>query len=66
VIVEWETGETTYKPLNMIVIDDPVTCSQYAMEQNLIETAGWKRLKRIEKSEKKLKRIINQAKLSNY
>jgi Reverse transcriptase (RNA-dependent DNA polymerase) len=66
VLVDWETGETTYKPLDIIANDNPVTCTQYAMEKNLLDTAGWKRFKRIAKSEKKLKRMINQAKLSNY
>jgi hypothetical protein len=66
VLVEWETGETTYKSLDMMESDIPVTCAQYAMEKNLLDTDGWKRFKRIAKSEKKLKRMINQAKLSNY
>jgi hypothetical protein len=30
VLVEWETGETTYKPLDLIANDDPVTCAEYA------------------------------------
>ena len=30
VLVEWETGETTYEPLDLIGSDDPVTCAEYA------------------------------------
>jgi hypothetical protein len=51
----------------MIARDDPATsCAQYAMEKNLLDTAGWKQFNRIAKSKKKLKWKINQAKLSNY
>jgi hypothetical protein len=40
----------------MIARDDPATsCAQYAMEKNLLDTAGWKQFKRIAKSKKKLK-----------
>jgi hypothetical protein len=30
VLVEWETEEATYKPLDLIANDDPVTCFEYA------------------------------------
>ena len=66
VLVEWETGETTYEPLDMIASDDPVTCAEYAMKQNLLDTPGWKRFRRYAKNEKKLNRLINQAKLRSY
>jgi hypothetical protein len=55
VSVEWETGQTTFEPLEMIATDDTVTCAQIARENNLLDTAGWKCLRRIAKSEKKLK-----------
>jgi hypothetical protein len=29
-LVEWETGETTYEPLKAIAADDTVTCAEYA------------------------------------
>jgi hypothetical protein len=66
VLVEWETGETTYESLDLIASDDPVTCAEYAREKNLLDLPGWKRFRRLAKSEKKLKRMINQAKLKNY
>jgi hypothetical protein len=66
VLVECDTGETTYKPLDMIASDDPATCAQYAKENNLLDTAGWKCFRRTAKSEKKLKRMINQSKLTSY
>ena len=61
VLVEWETGETTYEPLNIIAQDDPVTCAMYAKRNGLLDTPGWKRFKRIAKREKILVRMINQS-----
>jgi hypothetical protein len=43
VLVEWETGETTYEPLDLIASDDPVTFAEYAKKNNLLEIPGWKR-----------------------
>jgi hypothetical protein len=47
VLVEWESGEITYKPLDMIGKDDPVTCAEYAHRMNLLSTPGWKRFRHI-------------------
>ena len=64
--VEWENGEITYEPLDMIAKDDPVSCAIYARKNGLLETSGWKRFKGIAKREKKLLRMANQAKLRSY
>jgi hypothetical protein len=40
VLVEWETGEFTYEPLDMIGHDDPVTCREYAERNGLLDTPG--------------------------
>ncbi|KAL7579386.1 hypothetical protein ACA910_014056 [Epithemia clementina (nom. ined.)] len=37
VLVEWDTGETTYEPLSIIAKDNPVTCAVYAKENNLLD-----------------------------
>ena len=66
VLVNWETGESTYEPLHIIAADDPVTCAIYAKENNLLEEEGWKRFKRIAKRQKKLIRLMNQAKLKSF
>ena len=63
VLVEWETGETTYEPLDLIAKTDPVTCAMYAKRNGLLSTPGWKRFKHIVKNQKKLTRIINQTRL---
>jgi len=47
VLVEWESGESTYEPLDMIARDDPVTCAVYAKENDLLDTPGWKRFRRM-------------------
>ena len=66
VMVEWETGEITSEPLDIIAKDDPVTCAIYAKDNNLLEISGWKRFKGIAKRHKKFIRIINQAKLRSF
>ena len=66
VMVEWENGEITAEPLSVIAADDPTTCAIYARENNLLETPGWKRFKSIAKNQKKLFRMVNQAKLRSF
>ena len=66
VLVEWESGETKYEPLDIIGSDDPVTCAEYSQKINLLETPGWKRFKSYAKNAKKLQRMINQAKLHSF
>jgi hypothetical protein len=44
---------------------DPVTCTKYAKDNGLLDTPGWKSLKRYAKNEKKLKRLLNQAKMDS-
>ena len=40
ILVEWETGETTYEPLDLIAKTDPVTCAIYAKRNGLLNTPG--------------------------
>ena len=60
-LVEWETGETSYEPLNIIGDDDPVTCAAYAKANGLLNTPGWKRFKQIAKGDKVVIRIMRQS-----
>ena len=64
--IEWENGERTFEPFNVIYEDDAISLANYARDNNLLETDGWKRLKRFAKRTKKLKRMINQAKLRSF
>ena len=65
-LIEWEGGEITSEPLTVIATDDPVSCAIYARENDLLDTPGWKRFKHIAKREKKVTRMVNQAKLRSY
>ena len=66
VMVEWETGEVTTEPLQVIAADDPVTCAIYARDHNLLDLPGWKRFKSIAKRQKIFTRMVNQAKIRSY
>ena len=46
--------------------DDPVSCAQYALDNNLLDTDGWRIFKKIAKTRKQIKRQIRQAKLRSY
>lgn len=66
VMLEWENAEITAEPLSVIGKDDPVTCALYARDNDLLELDGWKRFKPIAKRQKKLLRMVNQAKLRSF
>ena len=40
--VEWENGEITDEPLNIIAEDAPVACAIHAKNNNLLNKPGWK------------------------
>ena len=63
ILVQWEDGSETYETLDIIIKDDPVSVASYAAENDLINTPGWKRVKHIAKNQKKLQRMVNQARL---
>ena len=54
ICIEWENGETTYGPLAKAIADDPITMALYAKENGLLETKGWKSLRKHARREKKL------------
>ena len=63
VMVEWESGEVTYKPLTLISKDDPISCAVYAKKHDLLDTTGWKHLKRYAKTSKRLIRAVKQSRI---
>ena len=63
VVVEWESGEITYEPLALISKDDPITCAVYAKKHDLLDTTGWKHLKRYAKTSKRLIRAVKQSRI---
>jgi hypothetical protein len=65
VLVQWEDGTETYEPLTMIKKDDPVTCATYAHDNGLLDTPGWKSLKRIATRTKVYARMVKQSKMAS-
>ena len=63
VMVEWESGEVTYEPQTLISKDDPITCAVYAKKHDLLDTTGWKHLKRYAKTSKRLIRAAKQSRI---
>jgi Reverse transcriptase (RNA-dependent DNA polymerase) len=61
--IEWNDGDITYEPLDIIASDDPVTCAVYAKRNNLLDCPGWKRFKRLAREIDETRLIINKAKL---
>ena len=51
---------------HIVAEDDPVTCALYAKEQGLLEQEGWRCFKKIARQQKKLLRMVNQAKLCSF
>ena len=45
VLVKWETGEKTWKPLSSMAKQDPKTMAKYAEMQGLLDLPQWRRLK---------------------
>ena len=66
VLVEWEDGSQSYKPLDIIAEDDPVSCAKYASNNKLLNTPGWKQFRRLGRRAQKLERLINQRKLKSF
>ena len=66
VMMSWNGGARTYKPLDIIAADNPAVCAEYAKRNGLLDTPGWKRFRRIARRPKVLERAINQAKRKSY
>ena len=61
-MIKWENNEVTSEPLIQFAKDDPVSCAQYALNNDLLSKEDWKRFRGIAKNQKKLKRMVRQAK----
>ena len=64
-LVQREDGSVTREPLDIFGKDDPVSCSQYAKDNNLLEEPGWKWFRQLVKNDKTFKRLVNQAQLKS-
>ena len=72
-LIEWETGERTWEPLTTVdkkgIYDlDRVTVAIYARQNKLLDEPGWRLpgMRKLAKTQKRLLRLANQAKLSSY
>ena len=73
VLVEWESGETSWQLLHRkdkagMYNCDPVTVAIYARKNKLLDTKGWKLsgLKKLVKTQKRILRHGKQAKLHSF
>ena len=46
-----------------MIQDDKVTMTQYAVDNDLTDTEGWRGLRKLARKNEMRKRLINQAKL---
>jgi hypothetical protein len=61
-LIQWDSGEETYEPLEIILADDPISVSQYGEENDLLDKPGWKRVQRLFKNKARMKRTIHKIK----
>ena len=62
----WETGETTYMPLDQAAKQMPVDLAKYGKANNLLTKNGWKRFKKLARRDKVVDRLVKQAKLRSF
>jgi hypothetical protein len=65
VLMRYEDGSEKWEALGQVCKVSPVLCAVYGKEHGLLDKAGWKRLKKLALSEKKLARMMKQAYLSS-
>ena len=58
--VQWSDGSKTWEPLNVVMKDDPITCANYALKNDLLKTHGWTTLRKFTKNKKVLARLNKQ------
>ena len=52
----------TWEPLSNIIADDPYSCAIYAKKFDLLNTQGWKQLKRHARTARRLNRTLKKSK----
>ena len=48
----WEDNSETWEPLSVIKVDNPITCAEYADKIKLLNTYGWKSLRKYAKNKR--------------
>ena len=62
VLVQWEDGTETWEPLALMIASDPATLAAYARTHDMLDTPGWKKLKRIARRAHVLQRMVSASK----
>jgi hypothetical protein len=62
ILVQWEDGSEKFEPLDVMIEDDPVSLGRYVEENDLLNTSGWKSLKRIISNKTRRQCMIYHAK----
>jgi hypothetical protein len=65
-VLEWESGETTYEPLDIIAKGDTMSCVEYTKCNGFIDATDWKLFRHLAKRDKKVEQMVNQAWLKSY
>jgi hypothetical protein len=63
--VEWVDGDITYKSLDVMAADDPVTCAIYGKENKILNIPGWKGFKHLACQNDESKQLLYNVK-TNY
>lgn len=63
-LIHWEDDSQSWEPLTIIAKDDPVSVAAYGKANGLLDEQGWKRLKNLARREKKLQRMLKQARIA--
>ena len=66
VCTEWENGEKTDEPLDVIAEDDPMLCVIHREKNGLLDEPGWIQFKCMAGQQKKLSWQVSQAKLKSH
>ena len=45
-LIKWEDRTKAWEPLSVIATDNPIMCAEYTSDNNLLNTLGWKRLRK--------------------
>ena len=66
--IAWENGEISWVPLHITHEDSPIELAICAAKNKLLDTPGWRLpgLKKMAKTQKRLIRLANQAKLHSF
>ena len=56
--IQWDNGDVTWKPLNSLRKDNPVTLAKYAHNNGITNECGWKWSSKINKQPKKLLQML--------